>query len=194
MRHIESIFPVAIGIVENISFDFGSIVESVEWLEADWYSPGSQSSSNFRVLDSRPNIKSTFENEATVFAREVYRTQVDMRMTTSWLTKTAPGGFSNEHHHSNSVFSGVWYPDDGCDIMFSNPIMEHGTLWSPPDQLNEFSTGSYHLPARRNMLVLFPSWLKHRIVRNSGDVRYSLAFNFFPADEFGDNDSTFTVR
>ena len=42
------------------------------------------------------------------------------------------------------------------------------------------------------MLIIFPSYLHHKIEKNTFDeVRHSLAFNVMPDGIIGENDSTF---
>ena len=48
--------------------------------------------------------------------------QVEMRITTSWLNRYHKGHSTHQHHHSNSIISGVYYLED-CDK--SAPIQFH---------------------------------------------------------------------
>jgi len=53
-------------------------------------------------------------------------------------------------------------------------------------------TSNWKLNPKKNMLVFFPSYLYHKIEKNTSDeVRHSLAFNIMPDGATGKVDSEF---
>ena len=47
----------------------------------------------------------------------------------------------------------------------------------------------------KNMLVLFPSYLKHKILTHESNIpRYSLAFNIVPVGHYGVGDSQYNTK
>ena len=56
----------------------------------------------------------------------------------------------------------------------------------------ERETGMY---PHKNQLILFPSYLKHRICEQKSDkTRYSLAFNIVPIGGYGYGDSQYNTE
>ena len=71
-------------------------------------------------------------------------------------------------------------------LEFKNPIERD------IDLKNSKLTGNWRLEPKKNRLVVFPSYLYHKIEKNTSDeVRHSLAFNVMPDGIIGQNDSTF---
>ena len=89
--------------------------------------------------------------------------------------------------HSNCWFSGVYYFQDSYSgLEFKNPIERD------IDLKNNKLTNNWRLQPKKNMLVFFPSYLHHRIEKNTFDeVRHSLAFNIMPDGTTGVVDSEF---
>ncbi len=111
------------------------------------------------------------------------------RMCNSWVTKTEPDGYGNEHAHSNSWLSGVYYPEDnnqsGIRFSYDNTIFN-----TVPKKFNIYNSHTWTLDAEKNLLIIFFSSLRHRILPNlSKQNRYSLAFNVMPKGDFGWGDS-----
>ena len=111
------------------------------------------------------------------------------RMCNSWVTKTEPDGYGNEHAHSNPWLSGVYYPEDnnqsGIRFSYDNTIFN-----TVPKQFNIYNSHTWTLDAEKNLLIIFFSSLRHRILPNlSKQNRYSLAFNVMPKGDFGWGDS-----
>ena len=47
----------------------------------------------------------------------------------------------------------------------------------------------------KNGLVLFPSYLKHKILKHDSDIpRYSLAFNIVPVGHYGTGDAQYDTK
>ena len=115
---------------------------------------------------------------------------INYRIFSSWLTKVEPKGFGDSHRHSNSWLSGIYYPkgDPGFSVKFffdnKNPF------FTDPIEYNIFNSSYWVIPTQDNLLILFFSQLRHRIMPNqSTEDRFSLAFNLLPKGEFGKGDS-----
>ena len=117
------------------------------------------------------------------------------KISTSWITKTPPGGYSKYHNHGNSFMSGILYFDEYDN---SSSPLELGSFNLPsntfrilPDEFNQYNSSDYKLYPQKNLLVFFPSYLYHKIgYNNSSQDRYSLAFNVVPCGTIGTEDST----
>ena len=112
------------------------------------------------------------------------------RISKSWLLRIKPNGFSDSHFHGNSWLSGVYYPkgDSGFSIRFFN---DNKTQFSsPPTEYNIFNANHWHIVPEDNLLILFFSQLRHKVMPNlSTTDRFSLSFNLLPKGKFGRDDS-----
>ena len=120
----------------------------------------------------------------------------DFKITTSWVTKTNPGGYSQYHNHKNSAFSGVFYFDDitSGQIEFASTNLDPQSFqFNTPSKVNMLNAKLFPFTPRKNVLLFFPSYLIHRVTQNqSSSARYSLAFNLIPSGEIISGDSSIT--
>lgn len=96
----------------------------------------------------------------------------------SWLNIVKPGQFQEYHIHGNCHFSGCFYidiPKDSGDFVVRNPtrVVYFPDLDDDAGLAEEEAT-----TPKAGDLVLFPSWLDHRVAQNLSEKwRFSLAFN-----------------
>ena len=162
------------------------------------YSTCSQSK-DLRVLERYPKTKKILLDYFRKFSNEVLGYGSDYGITTSWLTRTREGQSSTFHNHKNSFWSGVYYYDDYDDnvaeIQFTNPLAIYNQY--ELNVVNPTTTNSnlsYIVPSP-NSLVLFPSYLSHRIAEHrSKKIRRSLAFNIVPVGSYGEYDSSYNTN
>tara|TARA_B110000503_G_C7167937_1_gene422796 strand:+ start:1723 stop:2355 length:633 start_codon:yes stop_codon:yes gene_type:complete len=159
-------------------------------------------SSNMKILDSVQDIKEILLNYFYEFKDTVLNlSTTDFDITTSWITKTEPGGFCQYHCHRNSYYSGVLYQDKtnslgSGELLFTDVGIKNETiLINDPTEWNLLNSRRIIIEPEENLLVFFPSTLRHRISKYTGtDTRYSLAFNLFPIGKLGSGDSTLNMR
>lgn len=121
-----------------------------------------------------------------------YKNNTYPDMTTSWLVQSLPGQQSESHFHANSIFCGVFYlkvPENSGNLIFSTNHNDDRNLTSYLDPQvevqNQYNKRIYSLEPKENMLVLFPSTIRHAVETNrSNQERISLAFNYFIKGEF----------
>lgn len=101
----------------------------------------------------------------------------DLRMASSWFNWISKGGFQFDHVHPGTRISGVYYyqtnEEDG-DLRFTSPLphMQMG-MW-PYDSM---IMPEQHITPKVGRMVLWPSWLSHRVEPNLTDHdRISLSF------------------
>ena len=164
----------------------------------------SSMSCNYRVLESYPEIKKILLNYFISLSSDILGLDQKFAMSTSWLTKTEKGDETFLHNHRNSFWSGVYYygeeyGEDSC-IEFTNPLQERikdNCFAIVPAKETKFSSMNADNPAirveaRKNKLILFPSYIKHKIIQgNDNSPRYSLAFNIVPIGKYGRTDSSY---
>jgi uncharacterized protein (TIGR02466 family) len=108
-----------------------------------------------------------------------------------WTTCVKPkeiGPNKHFHTHSNSLFSGVWYPfENSSPIVFRNERKDFFTIHQDKEKINErnkkFMFNEYSdtkvLP-QKHAVVLFPSYLSHAVAYHENlTPRYSVPFNIF---------------
>ena len=125
-----------------------------------------------------------------IHTKDVIQYVCDLKLTSSWGTKTQPEGFSSRHYHANSWISGVYYPHSSpsYSIRFHNP--RNFPFNTSPTSFNIYNSLTWTVPSATNRLLLFDSMLEHAILKNtSSQDRYSIAFNLLPAGPFGRGDS-----
>ena len=159
----------------------------------------SSQSVDLRILEKYPKTKKILLDYFRKFSNEVLGYGSDYGITTSWLTRTREGQSSTFHNHKNSFWSGVYYYDDYDDnvaeIQFTNPLAIYNQYeLNVVNPTTANSNLSYIMPSP-NSLVLFPSYLSHRIAEHrSKKIRRSLAFNIVPVGGYGEYDSSYNTN
>jgi uncharacterized protein (TIGR02466 family) len=97
-----------------------------------------------------------------------------------WFNVNKKNNFNRSHQHSLSKFSGVFYfktPKNCGNIFFERP--DDLLLTCEVDNNTEYSFGDWNIEPKENMLIIFPSFLRHWVEPNQNDEeRISLAINF----------------
>ena len=155
-------------------------------------------SSNNRVLEKYPKIKKILLNKFKKIAKDEYEYDNDFIITTSWFTKTEKDQESKLHSHKNSFYSGVYYfgdySEDSAPIQFETPLLPFSDFYIEPQKWNIKNSQIWKINLQKNLLILFPSYLRHTITKSKDDVvRDSLAFNIVPIGEYRANDSTYNT-
>ena len=120
---------------------------------------------------------------------------IKSHITLSWTNYNKKGDWVNEHNHSNSIISGVFYvktqESDGLMIRNDPPykqlswVNREDTPWNSEIAMFQAVEGE---------LLLFRSDLKHNVMPVQHDgVRVSLAFNTWISGEIGDDLSALTL-
>jgi hypothetical protein len=108
-------------------------------------------------------------------------------ITQSWLNYTEVNEYHHEHHHPNSLVSGVIYlnADSNTDkITFSR--REKTVIELDFEDVNLYNAPFWDIPVKTGHVVLFPSTLGHMVTTKEGNnSRVSLAFNTFVKGTIG---------
>lgn len=104
-------------------------------------------------------------------------------ITEAWININKKGHFNYSHDHPGSLFSCVYYvkggPDKGA-LEFKTPIAAH-TYTISNEMVGAFNAFTGHamvVPPVTGDLLIFPSWLSHRVnMSRSDEDRISIAFN-----------------
>lgn len=189
-------FPSVISVV-HVSDDVSALWNEIENLEFQSNYDDAHltySSTNMQILDTLPNIKKIMLDYFYEFKNNTLKLQnTNFTITTSWITKTETGGFCQPHCHRNSYYSAVFYKNDsfeGGNLHINDDAVKQESLLIHPTEMNILTSKNLIIQPQKNLLVFFPSALKHNISKYYGkDTRYSLAFNLFPTGKIGESDS-----
>ena len=104
-------------------------------------------------------------------------------ITEAWININHKGHFNYSHDHPGSLFSAVYYVKGGADkgeLEFKTPITAH-TYTISGEMVGGFNAFTGHamvIPPVTGDLLIFPSWLLHRVnMSQSEDARISIALN-----------------
>ena len=100
----------------------------------------------------------------------------DIEITEMWANVLPPGGHHWDHTHANHILSGIIYLTDRCFTIFGDPRPAASVLAPVFDDPPKGHIRSYVHRGDRNSIVLFPSWLPHRVA-TTPQIRKTIAFN-----------------
>ena len=196
---IHVVFPCPVYIIKrdtNISSkeekEIGEIVK-----EGMRYSVGNSISNNSDIFNGKlKEIKQFCEEQLNRYVKEIInpREELDLYITQSWLNITKPNEHHHEHSHANSIVSGVFYisTEEDDKITFIDPNMKLKEMIKiEQESFNPFNSSSCFFPSIANELVLFPSWLSHKVDPNKKATtdRISISFNTFVKGNLGGRQS-----
>jgi uncharacterized protein (TIGR02466 family) len=104
-------------------------------------------------------------------------------ITEAWININQKGHFNYSHDHPGSLFSAVYYVKGGADkgeLELKTPITAHTYTISNEmaGSFNAFTGHAMVIPPVTGDLLIFPSWLLHRVnMSRSDEERISIAFN-----------------
>jgi len=185
------IFPEAVVYISQIDVDRNKILEYAKQTVFEKAIDGEGCYlSHTQVFDDLYFIKDAVKEHVEFYIRKIMHLKMDFKFLNSWFSKTEPKGYSKVHMHNNTLISGVYYPEASEEFSISF-IKNYETFWHiNVDEINNFNAKTHTLKiSKENMLILFPSNLKHKIdINNSNQNRYSVAFNINPSGYIGARD------
>ena len=125
-----------------------------------------------------------------IFRGMKFKEKVTQNITNMWVNINEKHHYNEWHIHGYSTLSGAYYiKHDGSvengDILFKHPKDLYMTVSHWPEGIaergNEITTAGMNATPKSNMLLIFPSWLEHRVEANlKNDSRMSISFNSSP--------------
>ena len=122
-----------------------------------------------------------------IFRGMVFKENIVLSTSGMWVNVNEKHHYNEWHIHGNSTLSGTYYiKHDGSkeqgDIIFKHPknLYIESAHW--PEGIikntNIVTSGVVNIKPKSNMLLIFPSWLEHKVGNNlKDDTRISLSFN-----------------
>jgi len=123
------------------------------------------------------------------YFKELGYINYEFKIICSWGNILSKDDQIHTHFHKNSLISGSYYlTNNNSSIRFFNHL-DNEWLFELGNK-NNFNTirscSYWDFTPVQNMLILFPSWLPHKVLpSNSQENRISIAFNIVPKGEFG---------
>ena len=154
------------------------------------------------ILNSLPELKKEIEKEIDKYTKDYLKVDdnIEFYITTSWINKHEPDDYAVVHHHTNSIFSGVYYirqPRWSGDFMIHENSMTPNVcnrVMLTYKEMTDTTTSHYQIQVKDGLLLLFPSFLMHSVEKNkSPHDRYSLGFNVFVKGELGVKESKLSI-
>ena len=122
-----------------------------------------------------------------IFRGMKFKEKVTQNITNMWVNINEKHHYNEWHIHGYSVLSGAYYiKHDGSkengDIIFKSPYSSYTKFVHWPEGIiikpNEATSEVVEVTPKSNMLLIFPSWLKHKVVNNlKNNSRISISFN-----------------
>ena len=146
-------------------------------------------SKNNRVLEH--HVFNKLKNEILKFSK-LYLNNLghvfeDIQIGSSWVNILNKKNTIKLHQHTNSYISGVFYLNSSSSLIFDNPLISKWFFSSmvKKDKNNFCTFNDFEFKPSSKELILFPSFLYHKVIPSDTDNRISLAFNIIPKGEFG---------
>ena len=192
---MHGIFPCPVYVVKRDSNLSPKEEKEIEGIIKEGMYPnhGNSSSNNSYIFnDKLKKIKQFCEQQIKIYAEKVIvpKEEFDFYITQSWLNITKPGGYHHQHSHANSIISGVFYISTKGDdkITFTDPNYKiKKRIHLEHEEFNIWNSTNWFITVNNNELVLFPSWLDHRVEPNEEATtdRISISFNTFVKGTLG---------
>ena len=108
--------------------------------------------------------------------------KINLYITQSWVNFNEPNTSHHEHLHYNSYLSGVLYINAIENLDFIRFVDSKYPIFQFENKKNYniFNSGVWDFPVKTKQILLFPSYLRHCVLKNCSDhERISLSFNVF---------------
>jgi uncharacterized protein (TIGR02466 family) len=154
-------------------------------------------SKEVHLFDMQPKLnflKQEILRHISFFNEEVMQhKKTNFKLTTSWASKCLKNQESTSHKHCNSMYSAVYYNknnDQSSSIVFNNDNWNRHNYEIEVIKYNEYNSSKWFIPPKDKLLIVFPSFLYHKISKNLSNItRYSIACNFIPLPPYGIGDN-----
>ena len=176
----------------NVTKEELNYVKSLARRENNGGGGNSTSVSDYLFTDEKlKNIKDFCTKQMKIYFNDILHVekQTELYITQAWANYNQTNQSHHEHHHANSIVSGVFYlQTDGVEIDFFKVGPHMFPLEFRYDKWDTNNCLSYWLKSHPGKLIIFPSTLKHSVRQNKSNVeRISIAMNSFVKGYIGDD-------
>ena len=160
--------------------DDGVIVSNVGgWQSREFLSASGGISNDSHFV----NLVSAIQDAINMYHQKMeFKKTLKQVIDNIWININGKGHSNELHVHPQSVLSGVFYlTDSSTPILFTHPYADINTYYWPVSSIensNQYNASSYTIIPEKNTLIIFPSWLSHRVpLHRSDNDRISISFN-----------------
>lgn len=190
------LFPTIVAVFECEAFERhadawrAAVAGAIKQRETKLGTPQHQTDDRLHERPELFQLMEFFRRSAAEYMRALrYRSTLELRLQCCWATSAVRGDRFEMHQHANSFVSGAFYLDVDANakpVLFRDPRPQSRTLDLPLDEELRINRKYYEIGAGNGRLVVFPSWLEHRVRPSLSDVpRTSLSFNMTVHGEVG---------
>jgi uncharacterized protein (TIGR02466 family) len=146
---------------------------------------GGWQSNNLDLKDKKlnPLVEKIIEKSIQYMKLSLFKDN-NFKLLNLWANINSYKDFNENHLHTDSLISGVYYlqtPKNCGNISFLNPCNYMEYSWNSKFFIkhNEYNSSKYFFKPSKNLLLLFPSWLFHKVEPNLNKKinRISISFN-----------------
>ena len=107
-----------------------------------------------------------------------------LEITGMWANMLKKGDSHPPHTHSNNVFSGVYYLENGAPIQFFDPRPQASVLHPNLEYTTFDNSSMMQFDSQKGIGLIFPSWLQHWVPTTQKD-RISISWNIILRGDYG---------
>lgn len=186
--HLLELFPTMVGVFECDTFDRDgrgwrtSVAEAIAERASKLGTPQHQTDDRLHERAELAGMIAFFRQCAADYMDALsYRSTLELRVQCCWASMLVQADRFDMHQHANSFLSGAFYLEvspTSKSIQFRDPRPQARTLDIPADTELRVNRRYYEVDAANGRLLLFPSWLEHRVRASYSDApRTSVSFN-----------------
>ena len=190
------IFPTVVGIFECEGFDSSATAWRAEIAKAVAEHDSSCGKAQHQTddrLHERPELAALIDFFCGASAEYMdalrYSRSLELRLQCCWATLLKGVDRFEMHQHANSFLSGSFYLDvdeTAKPLLFRDPRPQNRIYDIPVEEELRINRRYYAVGPSNGRLILFPSWLEHRVRPSMSDYpRMSVSFNMTLHGEIG---------
>ena len=160
--------------LQNKNKDYGRISSNLG---------GWQSDDLFDAYTIISNLRKLIYNHIDIYSKN-FKLNKKLKLDNLWININGYKDLNLPHIHPNSILSGVFYvkvPKNSGKIRFENPCLDlmESVYQNSIIEYNSINSATWSLEPDENLLILFPSFLKHSVLPNMNkkEKRISISFN-----------------
>jgi len=137
-------------------------------------------------------LKNKIEETSNIYHRKIQlKKTYNQKIVNIWVNINQKGHSNEFHNHPGAILSGAFYLRGNAPIIFRHPYPDISLYyWDPSiiEEWNEKNSGEWRVYPKSNALLIFPSWVHHKVLMNKEDIdRISFSFNTQLIDTTYDN-------
>ena len=160
--------------LQNKNKDYGRISSNLG---------GWQSDDLFDAYTIISNLRKLIYNHIDIYSKN-FKLNKKLKLDNLWININGYKDLNLPHIHPNNILSGVFYvkvPKNSGKIRFENPCLDlmESVYQNSIIEYNSINSATWSLEPDENLLILFPSFLKHSVLPNMNkkEKRISISFN-----------------